>query len=172
LSHTCAAAQPEIESGKRSNESLSEFLRGDGEQNESAAGCCLQTGQSGGWVADENAIVICLQRRNAAIGYRARRPGRSTPLRCRQLKLADFPGFLDFRGLTGFRSVTGLMLRGLPPTRLTSDSGSDGLKNTRQSGESWDLFRIMQTVTRSTSGISELQRRNASPLQACCSSWV
>jgi hypothetical protein len=37
-----------------------------------------------------------------------------------------------------------------------------------QPGERWDLFRIMQTVTRSTLGISALQSRNASPLLACC----
>ena len=54
---------------------------------------------------------------------------------------------------------------------ISSDSGP-GLKNARQPGESWDLLRIIQAVTRSTSGISGPHRRNASPLQACCCSGV
>ena len=85
-----------------------------------------------------------------------------------------FAGFLDFRhlALTGFRAVAGLMLRGLPAaTGVTAASGS-GLKNARQPGLSWDLFLTMQAVTRSTSGISELHKRNASPLHACSSSGV
>jgi hypothetical protein len=83
-------------------------------------------------------------------------------------------GFLGLRGLTlpGLRDAAGLMLSGLPAaTGVTADSGS-GLKNTRHPGESCDLFLIMQTVTRSTSGISAPQSRNASSLQACCSSGV
>src|ERR1700687_4417055 len=79
--------------------------------------------------------------------------------------------FLGWRGcaLTGFRALAGLMLSGLPAA--TADSGS-GLKNARHPGVSCDLFLIMQAVTRSTSGISALQSRNASGLQACCSSSV
>jgi hypothetical protein len=80
--------------------------------------------------------------------------------------------FLGLRGLelTGYREVAGLMLRGFP-TAAGAASGSD-LKNTLHPGLSCDLFLIMQTVTRSTSGISELQSRNASPEQACCCSAV
>jgi hypothetical protein len=93
-------------------------------------------------------------------------PRANTP---RQVVLG-FAGFLGLRALTGFRECVGLMLRGLPAaTGVTSGSG---LKKARQPGESWDLFLTMQTVTRSTSGISELQRRNASLLQACCCSGV
>jgi hypothetical protein len=87
---------------------------------------------------------------------------------------AGFAGFLDFRdlALTGFRAGAGLMLRGLPAaTGVTAASGS-GLKYTRQPGLSWDLFLTMQSVTRSTSGISEPHKRNASSLHACSSSGV
>ena len=84
--------------------------------------------------------------------------------------MLGFAGFLALRALAGFRECAGAMLRGLPAaTGVTS--GSD-LKKTRQPGESWDLFLTMQAVTRSTSGMSELQRRNASSLQACCCSGV
>jgi hypothetical protein len=88
-----------------------------------------------------------------------------------------FAGFLGLRGLalTGFREDAGLMLRGLPEATGVSagaPSGSDDLKYTRQPGVSCDLFLIMQAVTRSTSGMSAPQRRNASPLHACSSSWV
>ena len=69
--------------------------------------------------------------------------------------------------------AAGLIAIGRPAgvAALSSDSGP-GLKNARQPGESWDLLRIMQAVTRSTSGISGPHRRNASPLQACCCSGV
>ena len=69
--------------------------------------------------------------------------------------------------------AAGLIAIGRPAgvAALSSDSGP-GLKNARQHGESWDLLRIMQAVTRSTSGISGPHRRNASPLQACCCSGV
>ena len=74
--------------------------------------------------------------------------------------------------LTGFFAPAGFRLSGLPAwTDVTAGSGS-GRKNTRQPGLSCDLFRTMQTVTRSTSGISVLQSRNASSEQACCSSGV
>ncbi len=84
-----------------------------------------------------------------------------------------FAGFLGVRGLalTGFREFAGLMLSGLPAaTGVAAASGS--LKNARHPGVSWDLFLIMQAVMRSTSGMSALQRRNASPLQACSCSGV
>ena len=67
---------------------------------------------------------------------------------------AGLAGFLGFRGLTltGLRAAVGLMLSGLPaPPGETSAAGS-GLKYARHSGESCDLFWIMQTVMRSTSG--------------------
>ncbi|WP_291575765.1 hypothetical protein [Bradyrhizobium sp.] len=99
-------------------------------------------------------------------------------LRCGQVVagfagFTGFTGFLDVCGLawTGFRTVSGLMFIGLPAATGTA-SGSDGLKNTLQPGESWDFLAIMQTVTRSTSGISELHSLNASPLHACCCSAV
>ena len=47
-----------------------------------------------------------------------------------------------------------------------------GPKNFRQAGESWDFFRSMQAVIRSTSGISELQSRKASGRHASSSSGV
>lgn len=111
----------------------------------------------------------------ATANWRVR--GRASNASLRHGQVAPgFAGFLGFRSLalTGFRSVAGLMLSGLPAlTDVISDerSGSD-LKYIRQPRESWDLFLTMQTVTRSTSGISALQRRNASSLQACCSSGV
>jgi len=74
--------------------------------------------------------------------------------------------------LTGFREDGGLMLSGRPATTGVTAASGPGLKNTRQPGLSCDFFLIMQTVTRSTSGISALHSRNASPLQACCSSGV
>jgi hypothetical protein len=91
-------------------------------------------------------------------------------------QLAAGFGFLALcdLALTGFRELAGRMLSGLPATTgVTAASGSgSGLKNARHCGLSCDLLRIMQTVTRSTSGISGPQSRNASPLQACCSSGV
>jgi hypothetical protein len=62
------------------------------------------------------------------------------------------------------------MLSGRPA--LAAGSGSEGLKNARQGGDSSALCRIMQTVTRSTSGISGPHSRNASGEHACCSSGV
>lgn len=69
---------------------------------------------------------------------------------------------------TGFRA-TGLMVVGASAAAFSSGSG---LNCARQAGESWDLLRAMQAVTRATSGISELQSRNASPVQACSCSGV
>ena len=71
---------------------------------------------------------------------------------------------LDFR-----RFASGLMLIGLPATGVSSGSG---LTKARHAGLSCDLFLTMQTVTRSMSGISEPQTRNASPLHACSCSCV
>jgi hypothetical protein len=85
-----------------------------------------------------------------------------------------FAGFLGLRGLAlaGLCAFAGLMLSGLPAAAGVIAGSGSGLKNARHPGVSWDLFLIMQTVTRSTSGISALQRRNASALQACCCSSV
>jgi len=81
-------------------------------------------------------------------------------------------GFLGLRVLLGgLRAVTGAMLSGWPAGAAAASSGL-GLKYTRQPGESCALFLTMQAVTRSTSGISGPQSRNASPLQAASSSWV
>ena len=84
-----------------------------------------------------------------------------------------FFGFLALRALVpaGLRAVAGLMLVGVAAAAGATSSGP-GRKYTRQPGESCDLFLTMQAVTRSTSGISGPQSRNASPLQAACSSWV
>jgi hypothetical protein len=89
-------------------------------------------------------------------------------------------GFFVFFGLTltglrptGFRAAAGVMRTGgLRATVAGAATGSGDLKYTRQPGLSSDLFLIMQTVTRSTSGIASPQSRNASPLHACCCSGV
>src|SRR5664279_456928 len=83
------------------------------------------------------------------------RHGASDASRVGRQVAAGLTGFLGFRGLTltGLRAAAGLMLRGLPTlTDVRSVAGS-GRKNARQPGESWDLFWIMQTVMRSTSGM-------------------
>jgi hypothetical protein len=58
------------------------------------------------------------------------------------------------------------------PAGLAAASLGSGLKCARQAGESWDFLATMQAVTRLISGISELQSRNASPVQACSCSGV
>src|SRR5204862_7846431 len=70
----------------------------------------------------------------------------------------------------GLRTATGLTRTDLS-ARTAAVSPRVGLKYTRHPGESSDFLLTMQVVTRSTSGISEPQSRNASPLQAACSSW-
>jgi hypothetical protein len=71
---------------------------------------------------------------------------------------AGLAGFLGFFALTGLRAVAGLMLTGLPTGTAAASLGSgSGRKKARQPGERRDLLRIMQTVTRSTSGISAPQ---------------
>jgi len=101
---------------------------------------------------------------------------RVSPARQRRGQVARrFAGFfLDLRdlALTGLREYTGLMLRGRPAvTGVTAASGS-GLNWARQPGLSCDLFLAMQAVTRSTSGISAPQSRNASLVHACSCSGV
>jgi hypothetical protein len=94
-----------------------------------------------------------------------------------QVLLAGLMGFFGFLGLTlmGFRAVTGVRrtgFRAVTDVTTGARAGSDALKNTRQPGLSWALFLIMHTVTRSTSGIASLHRRNASGVHACCCSGV
>ena len=83
--------------------------------------------------------------------------GKAAAKRLEAQLLVGLAGFLDFfaLALTGFRAVAGLMLIGLPAGRAAASLGSgSGRKKARQPGERRDLLRIMQTVTRSTSGIS------------------
>ena len=96
-----------------------------------------------------------------------------------QVALAGLTVFFGFFGLTltrltltGFRAVTGVMRTGLRAAVTGTATGSGDLKYTRQPGLSWALFLIMQTVTRSTSGMASPQRRNASGVHACCCSGV
>ncbi len=99
-------------------------------------------------------------------------PVGSRRLACDQVA-PGLAGFLGVRGLAPmpFPALAGLMLSGFPAaTGVAAASGP--LKNARHPGVSWDLFLIMQAVMRSTSGMSALQRRNASALQACCCSSV
>lgn len=52
------------------------------------------------------------------------------------------------------------------PTGVTRAAGSR--KNCAQPGLNCARFSIMHAVTRSTSGMTALQSRKASPLQSCC----
>jgi hypothetical protein len=72
---------------------------------------------------------------------------------CTRQVAFGFADFLAFFGLalTGFRAFAGLILRGL--AALTGAADRSGRKCARQPGLSWDLFWIMQTVMRSTSGM-------------------
>jgi hypothetical protein len=97
-----------------------------------------------------------------------------------QVAPAGLTGFFGFFGLTltglraatGFRAVIGVRRTGLRANPAGAATGSGDLKNTRQPGLSSDFLLIMQTATRSTSGMASLQRRNASPVHACCCSGV
>jgi hypothetical protein len=76
-----------------------------------------------------------------------------------------FAGFFALRSFAGLRAAATGRLAGC----ATVSSGSGPWrKNALQAGDSCALFRIMQTVMRSTSGISELHNRNASGVQADC----
>ena len=72
---------------------------------------------------------------------------------CRYQVVAGFAGFFD---LCDFLLTALVVVLGCGSCR----------KNTRQPGESCGRFLTMQAVTRSTSGISGPQRRNASPWHA------
>jgi hypothetical protein len=106
------------------------------------------------------------------IGSSISGPGQVAPAR-----LTDFFGFFGFtltglRAVTGFRAVPGVMRTGRRAIRAGAATGSGDLKYTRQPGLSSDFLLIMQAATRSTSGMASLQRRNASPVHACCCSGV
>src|SRR6185295_591714 len=78
---------------------------------------------------------------------------------------------LAARAVTGFL-VAGRLLIGRsarPDDAAWRGSGPNWM---RQGGESSALRRTMQAVTRSTSGISELQSRKASLVHACSCSAV
>lgn len=84
-----------------------------------------------------------------------------------------FAGFLGFLALAAdLRGPVGLIVIGLPAGAEVASLGSGPLNCARHGGESWDFFATMQAVTRSTLGISELQRRKASLVQACSCSGV
>ena len=86
---------------------------------------------------------------------------------------ARFAGFLGLRTFAAdLRGVCGLIDIGLPAGADVAWLGSGALNCARHPGESWDFLAAMQAVTRSTLGISELQRRKASPVQACSCSAV
>lgn len=89
---------------------------------------------------------------------------------------ARFAGFLDLRALAlaaDLRGPAGLIVIGLPAGADVASLGSGpDLNCARHGGESWDFLATMQAVTRSTLGISELQRRKASLVQACSCSGV
>ena len=89
-------------------------------------------------------------------------------------QVAGFAGFLAFGlALTALRGVAGRAAVDRPTGLAVVSRGSGSGPNcARQGGESSDFLATMQAVTRPTSGISELQRRNASPLQACSCSGV
>ena len=94
--------------------------------------------------------------------------------RCAQVEMGFFAGFLALRlALMDLRGVVGLIAIGLPAGAAVAWLGSgSGLNCARHGGESCDFRATMQAVTRSTSGISELQSRKASLVQACSCSGV
>jgi len=86
---------------------------------------------------------------------------------------AGFAGFFAFAFAFDFFAVVvaGAMVNGLPAGAVAASLGSGPeRKKARHCGESCDFLATMQAVTRSTSGISDEQRRKASGLQAACSS--
>ena len=98
---------------------------------------------------------------------------------CRaQVEAGFFAGFLASLlalrlAVADLRGVAGLIAIGLPAGPLEARLGSgSGLNCARHGGESCDFLATMQAVTRSTFGISELQRRKASLVQACSCSGV
>jgi hypothetical protein len=90
----------------------------------------------------------------------------------RHAQVAGLAGFLCLRTLADLRGPVGLIAIGLPAGADLAWLGSGPLNCARHGGESWDFLATMQAVTRSTLGISELQRRKASLVQACSCSGV
>ena len=91
----------------------------------------------------------------------------------RHAQVAGLAGFLCLRSLAAdLRGPAGLIAIGLPAGADAARLGSGPLNCARHPGESWDFLATMQAVTRSTLGISALQRRKASPVQACSCSGV
>lgn len=93
---------------------------------------------------------------------------------CRAQVRAGFADFLGLRALAAdLRGAAGLIAIGLPAGAEAARLGSGpDLNCARQGGESCDFLATMQAVTRSTLGISELQSRKASLVQACSCSGV
>jgi len=112
-------------------------------------------------------------RRDAARRQSVARAGLEIAHRA-QVEAGFFAGFLVLRlALTDLRGVAGLIAIGLPAGATAARLGSgSGLNCARHGGESCDFLATMQAVTRSTSGISELQSRKASLVQACSCSGV
>ena len=91
----------------------------------------------------------------------------------RHAQVAGLAGFLCLRSLAAdLRGPVGLIAIGLPAGADAARLGSGALNCARHPGESWDFLATMQAVTRSTLGISALQRRKASLVQACSCSGV
>ena len=90
----------------------------------------------------------------------------------RHAQVAGLAGFLCLRALADLRGAAGRIAIGLPAGAELARLGSGPLNCARHGGESWDFLATMQAVTRSTLGISALQRRKASPVQACSCSGV
>jgi hypothetical protein len=73
---------------------------------------------------------------------------------------------IDQRALAGLFAFRDLAAGLRAPTGVARAAGSR--KNCAQPGLNCVRFWIMQAVTRSTSGITALQSRKASPVQSCC----
>ena len=108
----------------------------------------------------------------------SRDPGLKLAYRA-QVEAGFFAGFfvgflLALRlAVADLRGAVGLIAIGLAAGPLEARLGSgSGLNCARHGGESCDFLATMQAVTRSTLGISELQRRKASLVQACSCSGV
>ena len=92
---------------------------------------------------------------------------------CRAQVEAGFADFLGLRTLAADLRGAGLITIGLPAGAEAACLGSGpDLNCARQGGESCDFLATMQAVTRWTLGISELQSRKASLVQACSCSAV
>ena len=92
---------------------------------------------------------------------------------CRVQVEAGFADFFGLRALAADLRGAGLIAIGLPAGAEAARLGSGpDLNCARHGGESCDFLATMQAVTRSTLGISELQRRKASLVQAWSCSGV